>query len=274
RSPAYPNPANRCPIWAKCSELRIAEHGLILPWVPRIRCGASIDCTGRSVLRGRSAHSRCNGHEGCDHDPMFHLSLLSSLSLALGRVTAKAGARRIYSSAVVEEQLRCRIRANAPGADPCRSAYEHKPVPFELGRREPDQNPSAGSGRSPAESLGATVEHDLPGVQFHAAPDNREAQPSRKSHENERRRQRNVGDPRNILLAAQQIEVIEPRACHPGLEFASRHNKQEIEGYSVQACLIIIGVDKGACAAPWHSFSLQVSWRKAADPGLGAGKRC
>ena len=228
-----------------CSERRVAKQGLILPRVRRIVCGASIDCGGRSVLRGRSAHSRCNGHDSGDHDPMSHLSLLRSLSRAVGRVTAKAGARRIYSSAVVEEQLRCRIRANAPGADPCRSAYEHKPVPFELGRREPDQNPSAGSGRSPVESLGATVEHDLPGVQFHAAPDNREAQPSRKSHENERRRQRNVGDPR-----------------------------QEIEGYSVQACLVIIGVDKSARAAPWHSFSLQVSWRNAADPGLGAGKRC
>src|SRR5215470_7889888 len=152
------------PYLGECGEQRVAETRLIQPWVRRIRCGTSIDCGGRAVPRGRSAHSRRNGHDTRDHDPMFHLSLLSSLSLALGRVTAKAGARRIYSSAVVEEQLRCRIRANAPGADPCRSAYEHKPVPFELGRREPDQNPSAGSGRSPAESLGATVEHDLPGV--------------------------------------------------------------------------------------------------------------
>jgi len=35
-----------------------------------------------------------------------------------------------------------------------------------------------------------------------------------------------------------------------------------------------IGVDKGACADPWHSFSLQVSWRNAADQGLAQGKRC
>jgi len=110
----------------RCSELRIAEHGLILSWVRRIRCGASIDCTGRSVLRGRSAHSRRNGHDTRDHDPISHLSLLRSLSLALGRETAKAGARRIYSSAVVEEQLRCRIRATAPGADPCRSSLRNR----------------------------------------------------------------------------------------------------------------------------------------------------
>ena len=94
----------------------------------RIRYGASIDCGGRSVPSGRSAHSRCNGHYGRDHDPMSHLSLLRSLSLALGRVTAKAGARRSYSSAVVKEQLRCRVRATAPGADFCRSAYEHRPA--------------------------------------------------------------------------------------------------------------------------------------------------
>src|SRR5262249_2245556 len=110
-------------------------------------------------------------------------------------------------------------------------------------------------------------------VQFHAGPDNRWARARRKSRKDERRRQRNVGDPRKILLAAQQIEVIQPRACHAGLEFASRRNKQEIQGYSVQACLVIIGVDKGARAAPWHSFSLQISRRIAADPGLGAGKR-
>src|SRR6516165_8664837 len=118
------------------------------------------------------------------------------------------------------------------------------------------------------EPLGAAVEYDLPGVQFHASPGNRWARARRKSHKNKRRRQRNIGDPGKILLAAQQIQVIEPRACHPGLEFASRRNKQEIEGYPVQACLVIIGVNKGARAAPWHSFSLQVSWRKAADPGL------
>src|SRR5215813_2084367 len=146
-------------------------------------------------------------------------------------------------------------------------------VPFELSRRQPEQAPATGSGRSLVEPLGAAVEHDLPGVQFHAAPDNRWAQTRRKSHKDERRRQRNIGDPRKILLAAQQIEVIQPRARHAGLEFASRRNKQEAEGYSVQARLVIIGVDKGARPAPWHSFSLQVSWRKAADPGLGAGKR-
>src|SRR5262252_8818908 len=147
-------------------------------------------------------------------------------------------------------------------------------IPFELSRREPDQPPAAGSGRSLMESLGAAVEHDLPGVQFDAAPDNRWARARRKSHKDERRRQRNVRDPRKILLAAQQIEVIQLCACHASLEFASRRNKQKIEGYSVQACLVIIGVDKGACAAPWHFFSLQVSWRKAADRGLGASKRC
>src|SRR5215472_17543603 len=117
------------PYLGECGEQRVAEHGLIQPWVRRIRCGTSIDCGGRAVPRGRSAHSRCNGHDRRDHDPMSHLSLLRSLSLALGCVTAKAGARRSYSSAVVEEQLRCRIRATSPGADPCRSAYEHKPAP-------------------------------------------------------------------------------------------------------------------------------------------------
>src|SRR5262249_33457165 len=103
-------------------------------------------------------------------------------------------------------------------------------------------------------------------------PDNRWARARRKSHKDERRRQRNVRDPRKILLAPQQIEVIQLCACHASLEFASRRNKQKIEGYSVQACLVIIGVDKRACAAPWPLCCLQVSWR--ADRGLGAWKRC
>src|SRR5215469_10905201 len=182
------------PYLGECGEQSVAEHGLIQPWVWRIRCGTGIDRGGRAVPRGRSAHSRCNGHDRRDHDPMFHLALLRSLSLALGRVTAKAGA------------------------------------PADL---------FIGYGRRTT---------PLPNKGYSAR-----------------------GGPLSVL-AAQQIEVIQPHACHPGLEFASRRNKQEIEGYSVQACLVIIGVDKGARAAPWHSFSL-ASWRKAADPGLGAAKR-
>ena len=73
------------------------------------------------------------------------------------------------------------------------------------------------------------------------------------------------------VLAAQQIEVIQPRACHLGLEFASRHNKQEIDGYSVQACLVIIGVDKGACAAPWHLFSCRSAGGRPPTHGLAQG---
>ena len=180
----------------RCSERRVGEHGLILPRVRAYSLRRQYRLCGRSVLRGRSAHSRRNGHDTRDHGPMSHLSLLRSLSLAVGRVTAKAGA------------------------------------PADL---------FIGCGRRTT---------PLPNKGYSAR-----------------------GGPLSVL-AAQQIEVIQPRACHLGLEFASRHNKQEIDGYSVQACLIIIGVNKGACGAPWHSFSLQVSGRNAADPRLGAGKRC
>src|SRR5215472_16207508 len=182
------------PYLGECDEQRVAEHGLIQPWVRRIRCGTSIDCGGRAVPRGRSAHSRCNGHDRPRPNVPF-----KPPAFALTRL----GARNCQGWRAADLFIGC-------------------------GRRTTP----------------------LPNKGYSAR-----------------------GGPLSVL-AAQQIEVIEPRACHLGLEFASRHNKQEIEGYSVQACLIIIGVDKGACAAPWHSFSLQVSWRKAADPGLGAGKRC
>ena len=87
----------------RCSERSVGEHGLILPRVRAYSLRRQYRLCGRSVLRGRSAHSRRNGHDTRDHDPISHLSLLRSLSLALGRETAKAGARRSYLSAVVEE---------------------------------------------------------------------------------------------------------------------------------------------------------------------------
>src|SRR5215468_9634197 len=141
------------PFLGECGEQRVAARALIQPWVRRIRCGTSIDCGGRAVPRGRSAHSRCNGHDRRDHDPMFHLSLLRSLSLALGRVTAKAGA----------------------------------PADLFIG---------CGRRTSPLPNKGYSAR----------------------------------GGPLSVL-AAQQMEVVEPRACHASFEFASRRNKQEIEGY-------------------------------------------
>ena len=135
---AYPNPANRCPIWVSAmnsASRNTASYSR--------GCGVFVAAPVSTVAAGqfRAAAAPTLAAMATIGDPMFHLSLLRSLSLALGRVTAKAGARRSYSSAVVEEQLRCRVRATAYGADPCRSACEHRPAAFELGRREPDQPP-------------------------------------------------------------------------------------------------------------------------------------
>src|SRR5215469_10078519 len=132
------------PYLGECGEQRVAEHGLIQPWVRRVRCDTSIDCGGRSVLRGRSAHSRRNGHDTRDHDPISHLSLLRSLSLALGRETAKAGARRSYLSAVVEETTPLPKRLQRLGRTLV-GQRTNIAGPFELGRREPDQTQLQGS---------------------------------------------------------------------------------------------------------------------------------
>src|SRR5215831_18829618 len=143
------------PYLGECGEQRVAEHGLIQPWVRRIRRGTSIDCGGRAVPRGRSAHSRCNGHDRPRPNIPF-----KPPAFALARL----GARNCQGWRAAELFIGCSRRNNsaaekaaAPGADSCRSAYEHRPAPFELGRREPDQTPVAESGRSLMKSLGATV---------------------------------------------------------------------------------------------------------------------
>jgi len=142
-------------------------------------------------------------------------------------------------------------------------------VPFELRRRETDQTPATRPCGSLMEPLGTAVKHDLTRLQLHAAPNHRPAPQCCKSDKDERRSQRDIGDPREVLLAAKEIEVIQPGARRAGFEFASIAYKKEIERYPAQARLVVIWVDKGACAASWHPLSLQASRRKVAGPTLG-----
>jgi hypothetical protein len=68
------------------------------------------------------------------------------------------------------------------------------------------------------EPLAPTVDHYLRGMQFDAAPKHRQVRARRKPYEDERRSQRHIGDARQILLAAQQLQVMERCPGQAGVE--------------------------------------------------------
>jgi hypothetical protein len=101
------------------------------------------------------------------------------------------------------------------------------------------------------EPFAPTVEYQVPGLQFHAAPQHRGVRARHKPCKHQCRLQRNIGDARQILLAAQQLQMMKRRPGQAGVEGTLRGN-EEIDPHLAQARLVVIGVDERACAASRH----------------------
>src|SRR5580704_9971294 len=117
--------------------------------------------------------------------------------------------------------------------------------------------------------LALAVDYNVLRLQFHAAPHHRRVRAPRKAHEDECGRQRDIADPRYVLFAAQQIEVMQGCPGQAGLERALTGN-EKIEPRLAQARLVVIGVDEGACAASRHPRSCT---RAGSNP-RSEGPRC
>src|SRR5271170_1161678 len=95
------------------------------------------------------------------------------------------------------------------------------------------------------EPFAPTVEYDLPCLQFLAAPKNRRVRARRKRYKDKLRSQRNIGDARQILFAAQQLQVMERCPGQMRLELALIGN-EKIDPHRAQARLVVIGIAPGS----------------------------
>jgi hypothetical protein len=98
---------------------------------------------------------------------------------------------------------------SAGGGQVDRRATEGPAMVFELLRFERDHAPDAMPGRPLMQPLAKAVEHDVTRRDRRAAPHRRQAGEDRKRDENQLRRQREIGDSRMILLATQQLHVMQ-----------------------------------------------------------------
>src|SRR5205085_1468975 len=119
------------------------------------------------------------------------------------------------------------------------------------------------------EPFAPAVEDDIPWLQLHAAPLHLWVRAARKAHKDELRCQREIGDPRQVFLAALQLEVMQRYPGQAGLERTLRRTEQ-IDPHLAQARLIVVGLDgRSLCRFP-ASAALHASRTKSRP----AGPRC
>ena len=116
---------------------------------------------------------------------------------------------------------------------------------------QPHQAPAARASRALIEALGRAVEYYVSGSEFHAAPQHRRVLAHHKPYKYQRRVQRHIGNAGHILLATQQLQLMERYPGQVGVECTLRGNEQ-FDPRLAQARLVIVGIDKGARAASRH----------------------
>src|ERR1700730_8608280 len=104
------------------------------------------------------------------------------------------------------------------------------------------------------EPLAPTVEYQVAGLQFYAAPQHRRVRARHKADKYQRRRQRDMGDARHVLLGVQELEVMQRCPGQAGVERTLKGD-EEIDPQMAEARLVVIGIDKGARAASRHPSS-------------------
>ena len=114
------------------------------------------------------------------------------------------------------------------------------------------------------------VEYYVPCLQFDAAPNHRGVRARRKAYKYQHWRQRDMRDARHVLLAAQQLHVMERCPGQAGVESTLRGN-EKIDPQMAKARLVVFGIDKGARAASRHPTFLHANRIRPAIPGSHTG---
>ena len=123
------------------------------------------------------------------------------------------------------------------------------------------------------EPFAPAVEDDIPWLQLHAAPLHLWVRAARKAHKDELRCQREIGDPRQVFLAALQLEVMQRYPGQAGLERTLRGTEQ-IDPHLAQARLVVVGLDEGPCAASRHPLPCMPAGSNRGPKGRDADRKC
>jgi hypothetical protein len=102
--------------------------------------------------------------------------------------------------------------------------------------------------------LAATVEHDITRLHFCAAPYGQWSGIRQKRYKGHARRELQIGYAWGIFLTSQHLQMVQLCPGKAGSELVAGHD-DSLDLYLAQARLVVIGLEKRACAATRHLTS-------------------
>src|SRR5271166_2064467 len=99
------------------------------------------------------------------------------------------------------------------------------------------------------------MKNDVARTDLLTAPDGRRIETRRESHKNQIRPQPDIGDARQILLTAQQMQLTQLGPGQLGLELAATGD-DKLDLRFVDARLIVAGISESICAVSRHFVRL------------------